>query len=101
MNKKLFREFLNKLGVPIYLRGYDYLVSAIEILETRPWKPKTCDLYEAVAEKYKVSYRAVERSLRYAKGKVRNPEVIGLDKDVFEEGICNSEFIYRVFTYYK
>lgn len=105
MNIKKLRSFLNNLGIPPHLKGYDYIIDMIEIITDHDKesgrKIKIGELYNRVAEMHETTPRIVERSLRYVKGRIKHPDYIGIDIDVYTEGITNSEFIYRVYTYYK
>lgn len=65
MNKKTIREFVLKLGITPDLSGYEYIISAIELLMNKKISSYT-SLYVAVAEIHHTTSSKVERAIRHA-----------------------------------
>lgn len=58
------RKFLLNLGVRTKLRGYGYLLTALELLQKDPSQPVSKVLYPAVAKHYKGSWQQIEHGIR-------------------------------------
>ena len=65
MNKEIVK-ILNTLGVPMHLKGYNYLIDAIEICMENPTISITKELYVDISVKYKDTTNSVERAIRHA-----------------------------------
>lgn len=73
---------LKELGVSEHLMAHDYIKTAVELRanDTVPKNEGVMQLYYAVAEKHHVTYKIVERNIRYAIAcafNQVNPEVLG------------------------
>lgn len=67
--RKRIGNLLISLGIPPSLLGFEYLIEAVTIWESR--KP-TMAIYKAIAEKYKSEPLRVERCIRHALDKMSN-----------------------------
>ena len=102
MEETKITSLLLRLGITPDLRGFQYLVDAIQIWnEARPVKPcMTKEVLPRIAAKYGTSWENVERNIRtaiYALG-ARVPmedvsEILGVRPEAFPEGFNNSQFI--------
>lgn len=64
MNKLRIETLLDEIGIPLYLKGYKYLIDVIEILDRNPFIPITI-VYLQVSENYGLSSMSIERTIRY------------------------------------
>ena len=102
MEEKQITKLLLQMGITPDLKGFQYLVDAIQIWnEARPVKPcMTKEVLPRIAAKYGTSWKNVERSIRvaiYALG-ARVPfedvaGILGVRAEAFPEGFNNSQFI--------
>lgn len=104
-DKKLFltiAEYLKRFGIPTYLRGYNYLKTAIQIIYENKSRPilMTRELYPEIARMYGTKPSRVERTIRHA---IRRGNEKGNKKEYekmfpyLENSIpTNSEFINMV-----
>lgn len=81
MNRTKIEDTLLEMGVPAGIKGFNYIVEAIQIFEERGTNIGiTKELYPAVAEKNNTTPSRVERAIRHAFERVRsyggNPEVV-------------------------
>ena len=85
------------LGIPTRLKGYKYILAAIEqVLEDETsLEGVTKILYPDVAKKYNSTPQRVEKAIRHA------IEVAWTDNVVENRRPTNSEFISRISTYIK
>lgn len=65
MNKNIV-ILLNNLGVPMHLKGYKYLVMAIELCQQNQDIRMSKELYVIIGRKYNDVPSRVERSMRHA-----------------------------------
>ncbi len=65
MNKNIV-ILLNNLGVPMHLKGYKYLINAIEMCQENEDIRMSKELYVHIAHRYKDAPSRVERSIRHA-----------------------------------
>ena len=65
MNKDIIK-ILSELGVPMHLKGYNYLIDAVEICIENPTISITKELYVDIGAKYKDIPNRVERAIRHA-----------------------------------
>ena len=59
-------EALLKIGLPMSMLGFNYIVHAMELYDNGMNNCKTMDLYEQIARDYNTDYRNIERPIRYA-----------------------------------
>ena len=66
--KEMIERMLRRLGVPAHLKGYDYLVDAIDFLyEDETYKSAiTKRLYPDIAKKNETTPSRVERAIRHS-----------------------------------
>ena len=95
------------LGIPTRLKGYKYILAAIEqVLEDETsLEGVTKILYPDVAKKYNSTPQRVEKAIRHAIEVAWTDNVVELRRE-FEDGKenrrpTNSEFISRISTYIK
>ena len=98
---------LIELGIPTRLKGYKYILAAIEqVLEDETsLEGVTKILYPDVAKKYNSTPQRVEKAIRHAIEVAWTDNVVELRRE-FEDGKenrrpTNSEFISRISTYIK
>lgn len=73
MERQIIIETLIDIGMPMNMRGFQYVVSAIELLDRPEWKcPKWTALYNCIGNIYDVSGSLVESSIRNILKNVRN-----------------------------
>lgn len=73
---------LKELGVPEHLMAHDYIKTAAQLRanDTVQKNEGVMQLYYVVAKKHHVTYKIVERNIRYAVARTfnqANPEVLG------------------------
>ena len=66
--KEMIERMLRRLGVPVHIKGYDYLVDAISLMcDDDTYKSAiTKRLYPDIAKKNKTTQSRVERAIRHA-----------------------------------
>lgn len=109
--KRRIASLLRNLGIPAHVRGYNYLIEAIQILLKKPnlcCHSVTKILYPEIAEKFNTSPSKVERCLRWAIELGWNRGNLDLKEEIFgytvnpEKGKpTNSEFIAGIVEYIK
>ena len=62
------KELVHELGVPVHIKGYEYLVTAITLAVENPnvLKSITKELVPLVAEKHQIIEKRVESEIRHA-----------------------------------
>jgi len=76
-------DFLIKNGIFPNLKGFNYLIKAVEIVKENPTIKTTKDLYPAIAKAFKDSSQKVERAIRNIvaqKIKIKQYAEIGINK---------------------
>lgn len=68
MKPKEMKKELLELKFNVDSIGIIYWLDAIKILKENPLIWDMCDIYLKIAKKYKVSYYAVEKAMRFAIG---------------------------------
>lgn len=81
MNREKIEDTLIAMGIPAGIKGFTYIVDAIEIFDERGTNIQiTKELYPTIAEKNGTTPSRVERAIRHAFEVVRsrkgNPEVV-------------------------
>ncbi len=67
MDKIIIENTFIELGMPPGLKGFPYIVKAIELLDNPEWSnPKWTALYYCISSVYKVTPSSVERAIRNA-----------------------------------
>ena len=66
--KEMIERMMRRLGVPVHIKGYDYLVDAISLMcDDDTYKSAiTKRLYPDIAKKNKTTSSRVERAIRHA-----------------------------------
>lgn len=66
-SERQVKQILWRLGVPVHMRGYLYLKSAILLVITHaePFYMLTKEIYPSIAKKYGSTVSCVERDIRY------------------------------------
>lgn len=77
--------YMHKIGVPVHIKGYNYLREAIKMWYNNPNIGITTNIYPTIARKYETEPKNVERAMRHA---------VEL---VWSRG--NVEFLYKIFSY--
>lgn len=73
ITKSKLIEILSELGITSKLKGYNYIISAIELLDTIEFSnPQWIELYKTIAVKHNTSFSCVERNIRNAFSVARN-----------------------------
>lgn len=95
------RELLINMGMPTHIKGYRYLVYAIDRTFSNPVDLYS-DLYEAVAKKFNASTaKSVEKCMRDAISATDIPPYYVQEVFRGQEHIKNSKFISGVVEYIK
>ncbi len=63
-NEVMITNLLHNLGIPSHLKGYKYIVEALNIIITKDLPIK--EVYNLIALKYNTNIILVERLIRYA-----------------------------------
>lgn len=67
INQKTIEKTLIQLGTPTNVKGYNYLVMALQLLAENPSQKIVVELYPALAEKMNVKNTgSIEKCIRYA-----------------------------------
>ena len=97
--RKIISDYILRLGIPINLRGYSYLVTAISMVikDESLLKSITKRLYIDIAKVHKVTASGVERGIRTVIGKSINQSDVELYKGIFRcsptERLSNGKYI--------
>lgn len=102
-------DFMKELGIPANLKGYNYLVEAIQMLLNDPKMYEgaiTKSLYPEIAKKYKTTSNRVERAMRHCievsadrAGVDVMDKIFGMTVSAYRGKPTNSEFIYGAARY--
>ena len=71
VKRNTIREFILKIGITPELRGYEYIIDAVEKLIAAP-NTKFIKLYSDIAKSHNVTASSVERAIRHAINAVFN-----------------------------
>lgn len=67
MDKIIVENKLIDIGMPVGLKGFNYIVTAISLLDNPEWQcPKWTALYYCIGSQFNVSAGSVERAIRQA-----------------------------------
>lgn len=72
MNRAKIEDVLLKMGVPAGVKGFNYIVDSVEIIEEKGEDIRIIGLYQAVADRNDSTSSKVERAIRYAFSTTRN-----------------------------
>ena len=86
-------EFLIKLGVYPNLKGFDYIVRAVEIIKEKGHLKVTKELYPKIAEEFGTLPTRVERAMRHIVSKISKSRLEDLG---FVKNPTTSELIYYI-----
>ncbi len=95
-------RFIRKVGVPLHIKGYEYLRTAIMLvmIDYSNFDSVTKVLYPTIAKKYQTTATRVERAIRHAieiswtRGNLFSLyEMLGDSGQVYDGRPTNSEFI--------
>ncbi len=86
-------EFLIKLGIYPNLKGFDYIVRAVEIVKENGHIEVTKELYPKIAEEFDTSSSKVERAMRHIVSKISKNRLEDLG---FVKNPTTSELIYYI-----
>lgn len=110
MQRKDIVSLLIRLGISPSLRGFDYIITGIQLIDSDEelLHKIVKGLYPAIAEKYNTTSAKAERSIRSAVEKISFCTDDALLAEVFgnlyvpnSKRIKNSEFFGAVFEYFK
>lgn len=107
MNKEIV-NLLNNLGVPMHLKGYKYLIMAIEMCKENEDIRMSKELYVNIAQRYKDTPQRVERAIRHAievawsRGNIDLAnEIFGNSISVYKGKPTNTQFCKTIAIYLK
>jgi len=98
----LVTKFIRQMGVPLHIKGYEYLRTAIMLvmIDYTNFDSVTKILYPTIAKMYKTTATRVERAIRHAievswkKGDLYHIyELFGDSGQTYQKRPTNSEFI--------
>ena len=97
-------DYLQLLGVPIEMKGYEYIKEAINlILIKKDNKPNMSYIYDYISKNYEVNSKSVEKAIRicieatFTRGDI--DEISKIFKDVsfnITGKVSNKKFIYKI-----
>lgn len=106
IDEKLVKRLLKEIGMPVNLKGYRYICSAIVYLSQEKGMKISLGLYPKVAKEYCTTGSRVERAIRHAvertfeKGNYATmSEVFGTKTCAHSGKLTNSEFLYTCVEY--
>ena len=106
IDEKLVKRLLKEIGVPVNLKGYRYICSAIVYLSQDKGMKISLGLYPKVAKEFGTTGSRVERAIRHAvertfeKGNYATmSEVFGTKTCAHSGKLTNSEFLYTCVEY--
>lgn len=84
MNTKT-AHILKKLGVPPHIKGYKYIIAAVDLIleDEKHLYGVTKTLYPAIARKFETTSSRVERAIRHAVETAFDTMPLSLVEDVF------------------
>lgn len=74
MDRNTVENVLFKIGVPVNTNGFKFITDAVMIIDERPIKGITKDLYPEIAKKNRTIPSRVERTIRHAFATARSPK---------------------------
>lgn len=102
--KNTIAELLISLGIPTHLKGFNYLIYAIQLALAATTPPITKYVYPTIAKRFKTSASSAERNIRSAIGYVYTNTSSNMVNTIFgnaisKNHITNNAFICGIATY--
>lgn len=94
MNNRELRKALLKLGISSNLKGYHYIIKAVEIIKKQKIHTNMTTIYNMIAKEEENTYSGVERSIRHS---LQKSWEHGMMKKIYNETPDNSAFIYDLY----
>ncbi len=86
------RMILIKTGISSNLRGFYYILDAVNFIREQKIHTNMTTVYEVISKKYDATVCAIERAVRHAvKKSYKNSNIL---KDIYEDAPDNAEFLY-------
>ncbi len=106
IDERMVKKLLKEMGVPMNIKGYQYLSKAIVLLSKEKGMKISLGLYPKVAKEFGTTGSRVERSIRHAVERTFEIgnytmlyEVCGTKVSVTKGKMTNSEFMYAIVEY--
>ena len=106
IDERMVKKLLKEMGVPMNIKGYQYLSKAIVLLSKEKGMKISLGLYPKVAKEFGTTGSRVERSIRHAVERTFEIgnytmlyEVCGTKVSVTKGKMTNSEFMYASVEY--
>ena len=103
IDERMVKKLLKEMGVPMNIKGYQYLSKAIVLLSKEKGMKISLGLYPKVAKEFGTTGSRVERSIRHAVERTfeigNYTEVCGTKVSVKKGKMTNSEFMYAIVDY--
>lgn len=102
--KNTIAELLISLGIPTHLKGFNYLIYAIQLALSTTTPPITKCIYPSIAKHFKTCASSAERNMRTAIGYIYTSNSSKMLNTVIGNATCknhitNNAFICGVATY--
>ncbi len=106
IDERMVKKLLKEMGVPLNIKGYRYLSSAIVTLSKEKGMKISLGLYPKVAREFATTGSRVERAIRHAVERTFERgnydvinEVFGTKVSATKGKLTNSEFMYACIEY--
>ena len=106
IDERMVKKLLKEMGVPLNIKGYRYLSSAIVTLSKEKEMKISLGLYPKVAREFATTSSRVERAIRHAVERTFERgnydvinEVFGTKVSATKGKLTNSEFMYACIEY--
>ena len=106
IDERMVKKLLKEIGVPLNIKGYRYLSSAIVTLSKEKGMKISLGLYPKVAREFDTTGSRVERAIRHAVERTFERgnydtinEVFGSKVSATKGKLANSEFMYACIEY--
>ena len=106
IDERIVKKLLKEMGIPLNIKGYRYLSSAIVILSKEKGMKISLGLYPKVAREFATTSSRVERAIRHAVERTFERgnydvinEVFGTKVSATKGKLTNSEFMYACIEY--
>lgn len=106
IDERMVKKLLKEMGVPLNIKGYRYLSSAIVTLSKEKGMKISLGLYPKVAREFATTSSRVERAIRHAVERTFERgnydvinEVFGTKVSATKGKLTNSEFMYACIEY--
>lgn len=95
MRRKI-ENILLKMGIPVSVKGFNYIVDAVLIAYNNP-NAKVTDIYKMIGENYNATSLSVERAIRHSFDIARkNRDENGTNEYINSMYLTNKESIWRL-----